>query len=259
MLHPPIRIALVQTALHWQAPAQNRAHLEEMLEDVAGLADLVVLPEMFTTGFSMDTRAAEVMNTDTCRWLRMTADRLGAAVVGSVMTADKGAYYNRQLVARPGQPLLWYDKRHLFRMAGEHEHYRPGTDRLIFEHLGWRICPLVCYDLRFPVFSRNHPQAYDLLLYTANWPARRALAWQTLLPARAIENLAYCAGVNRIGQDGNGHDYAGDSALFSYNGTPLVQLGGQNKIGLASLSYADLAEYRQIFPAWQDADDFTIL
>lgn len=251
-----MRLALLQTDLTWQAPAQNRSHLEERLEELAGTADLILLPEMFTTGFSMDTAVAEVHNTDTCRWLRMAADRLDACIVGSVMTRDGSRYYNRCYVARPGQPLLWYDKRHLFRMAQEHQYYTPGEDRLIFEYKGWRICPLVCYDLRFPVFSRNTPLSYDLLLYTASWPSRRALVWNTLLPARAIENIAYCAGVNRIGTDGNGHPYQGDSQILNFDGAPLLHLGSENKSGLATLSLAALADFRQAFPAWQDADAF---
>lgn len=251
-----MRLALLQTDLSWQAPAQNRSHLEERLEELAGQADLILLPEMFTTGFSMDTSVAEVHNTDTCRWLLMAADRIGACIVGSVMTRDGGRYYNRCYVARPGQPLIWYDKRHLFRMAEEHMHYTPGTDRLVFEYKGWRICPLVCYDLRFPVFSRNTPVSYDLLLYTASWPTRRALVWNSLLPARAIENIAYCAGVNRIGTDGNGHPYQGDSQALNFDGSSLVHLGSENKTGLVTLSLEALADFRRAFPAWQDADAF---
>jgi predicted amidohydrolase len=253
-----LRLALVQTELYWQNPTQNRGHFEELLQPLTGKADVVVLPEMFTTGFSMDTALAEVHNTSTCKWLQMNADRLGACVLGSVMTNDKGQFYNRFYIARPGQPMIWYDKWHLFRMAGEHQHYTAGQERLVFEYKGWRICPLVCYDLRFPVFSRNTPLDYDLLLYTASWPARRALAWNSLLPARAIENLAYCAAVNRIGTDGNNHPYQGDSQAIQYDGTSLYHAGAAEAVGQIVLSWDALQAYRQNFPAWQDADSFTI-
>ena len=260
-MHTPIeelRLALVQTNLHWQDPAKNRAHFEEILEDVAGRADLIVLPEMFTTGFSMDTSCAEVFNTDTCRWIKMAAGRLDACILGSVMTMDRGTFYNRLIVARPGEPLVWYDKRHLFRMAGEHDHYTPGDRRLVFTHRGWRICPLVCYDLRFPVFARNTPVAYDLLLYTANWPDRRRQAWNALLPARAVENLCYCGGVNIVGDDGNGHQYVGDSQVVAYDGAKMLEMGGANETGLVTLSHKSLMAFRDLFPAWQDADAFEL-
>jgi predicted amidohydrolase len=175
------------------------------------------------------------------------------------MTKDHGQFYNRLYVARPGQPLLWYDKRHLFRMAQEHNHYTPGQQRLVFEYLGWRICPLVCYDLRFPVYSRNTPMAYDLLLYLANWPARRALAWNSLLPARAIENLSYCIGINRVGTDGNGHAYQGDSQAIRFDGHTLCHLSDQETVVQIGLSGAELEAYRAQFPAWQDADSFEII
>jgi predicted amidohydrolase len=254
-----LRLALVQTDLFWQNPAQNRGHFEELMQEAAGKADLIVLPEMFSTGFSMDTACAEIHNTATCKWLQMNAERLKACITGSVMTNDKGQLYNRMYVARPGQPLIWYNKRHLFRMAREHEHYSAGNERLIFDYNGWKICPLVCYDLRFPVFSRNTPLLYDLVLYIASWPAKRALAWNTLLPARAVENIAYCAGVNRIGIDGNGHAYLGDSQAIGFDGHSLIHLQSENKIGFSTLSYEALTAYRQNFPAWEDADAFTIL
>jgi len=253
-----IRITLFQTAMAWHAPATNRHFLEESLQDLAGKTDLIVLPEMFTTGFSMDTAQAEVHNTHTSRWLQMQADRLKAGIIGSVMTQDQGHFYNRLYIALPGQPMQWYNKRHLFRMAQEHQHYTAGQERLVVEYMGWRICPLVCYDLRFPVYSRNAPVAYDVVVYIANWPAKRALAWNTLLPARAIENLCYSVGVNRVGTDGNGHPYQGDSQAISYNGQVLKHLGPEAGHATVSLSLAELATYRQDFPAWQDADLFTV-
>jgi predicted amidohydrolase len=252
-----LRVALIQPDLIWHNPSENRSRLEEKLVfSQEAKPDLVVLPEMFTTGFSMDTSQAETHLTNSCKWLQMVAERLEACVLGSVMTKDGAHFYNRLYVARPNQPIIWYDKRHLFRMANEQNFFEPGKKKVIFEYKGWRICPLICYDLRFPVFSRNTPLAYDLLVYIASWPARRALAWNNLLPARAIENLAYVVGVNRVGIDGNGHGYQGDSQAIQYDGQILAMLGAEETTQVIELSGLDLAHYRAQFPAWQDADSF---
>src|SRR5262249_47933268 len=191
---------------------------------------------------------------------------LDAAVTGSVQLRvnDGGAarVYNRLLFATPDGEVRHYDKRHLFRYAGEHERYAPGRQRLIVTWRGWRICPLVCYDLRFPVYARNRriddAFDYDLVLFVANWPSARSHAWRTLLRARAIENLSYCAGLNRVGTDGNNLGYSGDSALVDFLGQPLVELGAQEQVVTASLDAAALAAHRERFPAWMDADDFRI-
>ena len=253
-----LRLALVQSELAWHDPVANRAHFERLLTAV-GETDLVILPEMFTTGFSMDSAAlAEPAEGPTAVWLLEQARRLGAVVTGSLIVRDaNGQYRNRLLWATPEGELLHYDKRHLFRMAGEHEHYAPGETRLLVQLKGWRIRPLICYDLRFPVWSRAQDDT-DLLLYVANWPAPRRGHWNRLLPARAIENLCYVAAVNRIGRDGNGHPYAGDSQVLDFQGEPLVEAGAAAGVFRAMLSAAELAAYRQRFPAQRDADAFSL-
>lgn len=252
-----LRVTLVQQPLAWQDAAANRRHFESLLAAHAGTTDLVVLPEMFTTGFSMAAeRIAETMDGSSVAWLRALAQRLGAVVTGSIVVNDSG-YRNRLLWATPDGALAWYDKRHLFRMAREHEHYAAGDARRVFELHGWRVLPLVCYDLRFPVWSRNRGD-YDLALYVANWPAARRYPWTTLLRARAIENLSYVIGVNRIGTDGVGIEYSGDSAAIDPLGQPVIECGGDAAVTTVTLSAALLAAHRERFPAHLDADDFRL-
>jgi predicted amidohydrolase len=252
-----LNVALVQQPLAWQDADANRARFAELLAPLAGRTDLVVLPEMFTTGFSMGAaELAEDMGGPTVEWLRATAARLGAVVTGSLIVADDG-YRNRLLWARPDGTLAAYDKRHLFRMAREHEHYAAGQDRVVVELHGWRVLPLVCYDLRFPVWSRNRGD-YDLALYVANWPAARRYAWSTLLRARAIENLCYVVGVNRVGTDGAGIDYAGDSVALDPLGQPLAELGAAAAVTQVALSAEALTNHRRRFPAHLDADAFRL-
>lgn len=255
---PDLNIALVQTTLAWHDCAANHAHFEELLAQAAG-ADLVVLPEMFTTGFSMESqRLAEPENGITSQWILGQAKRLNAVVTGSVIVrAGDGSHRNRLLWARPDGELLHYDKRHLFRMAGEHEHYRPGERQVVFELKGWRVRPLICYDLRFPVWSRDARDT-DLLLYTANWPGARRQHWNRLLPARAIENLCYVAAVNRVGVDGKGLSYTGDSQVLDFQGESLLNVGEADGVFQVSLCAESLAAYRQKFPAYLDADAYEI-
>jgi predicted amidohydrolase len=253
-----LNIALVQTTLVWHDCKANHAHFEELLEQAQG-ADLVILPEMFTTGFSMDSETlAEAENGVTSKWLLAQAKRINAVVTGSIIVrAADGSHRNRLLWARPDGELLHYDKRHLFRMAGEHEHYSPGERQVKFELKGWRIRPLICYDLRFPVWSRG-AQDTDLLLYTANWPGARRQHWNRLLPARAIENLCYVAAVNRIGTDGKGFAYTGDSQVLDFQGESLLNIGEADGVFHVSLSAESLSAYRHKFPAYLDADTFEI-
>ncbi|WP_341959689.1 amidohydrolase [Pseudomonas sp. RC10] len=255
---PNLSLALVQTTLVWHDCQANHAHFEELLSQAQG-ADLVILPEMFTTGFSMESEAlAEPENGITSRWLLDQAKRLNAVVTGSVIIrAEDGSHRNRLLWARPDGELLHYDKRHLFRMAGEHEHYSPGERQVQFELKGWRIRPLICYDLRFPVWSRG-AQDTDLLLYTANWPGARRQHWNRLLPARAIENLCYVAAVNRVGIDGKSFAYTGDSQVLDFQGESLLNIGGADGVFHVSLSAESLDAYREKFPAYLDADTFEI-
>jgi predicted amidohydrolase len=258
-----LKVSLVQGATRWHDPAGNRDYYGALMAPLQG-SDLIVLPETFTSGFSNEAiHNAETMDGPTVAWLREQAHALDAAVTGSVQLRVEGKVYNRLLLVTPDGTVQHYDKRHLFRYAGEHERYAAGSERLVVEWRGWRICPLVCYDLRFPVYSRNRrtPNGfdYDLLLYVANWPTPRREPWRTLLRARAIENLCYCAGLNRVGTDGNGLGYSGDSAVIDFLGAPLAELGAQEQGITLTLDAAALAEHRARFPAWMDADEFRLL
>jgi predicted amidohydrolase len=261
-----LRVTLVQGDTRWHDPAGNRDYYASLVAPLAGATDLVLLPETFTSGFSNDALAnAETMDGATVAWLRGQAATLGAVVAGSMQLREGDGVYNRLLWASPDGDVRHYDKRHLFRRAKEHERYAAGRDAITVALKGWRIRPLVCYDLRFPVFIRNRhghdvPDAfdYDLLVFVANWPAARRHAWRTLLKARAIENLCYVAGVNRVGTDGAGIEYAGDSVAVDYLGMPIVELDDQPQVATVSLSAAALAEHRTKFPAQLDADAFTL-
>ncbi|MBX9757084.1 MAG: amidohydrolase [Pseudomonadaceae bacterium] len=257
-LLPDLKLALIQTTLVWQNPAANRAHFESLFAQ-AQCADLIVLPEMFSTGFSMQSaELAEAEDGPTTQWLREQAQRLDAVLTGSlIIQAADGSYRNRLLWARPDGSLAYYDKRHLFRMAGEHQHYRAGEQQVVLEVKGWQVRPLICYDLRFPIWSRDG-QDTDLLLYTANWPALRRQHWNRLLPARAIENLCYVAAVNRIGEDGKGFAYSGDSQVLDFQGDSLLAVEAADGVFRVTLKAAELAAYRERFPAYLDADDFQL-
>lgn len=256
-----LRVTLVQAELAWHDAPANRRHFEQLIQPLAGETDLIVLPEMFTTGFTMATEVAEPVNGPSVDWLRETAAQVNATITGSIVTQDHGRYFNRLIWMRPDGTHASYDKRHLFRMAREHEHYAAGNERLIVEVAGWRVCPLVCYDLRFPVWSRNQlatDKGYDVLVYVANWPERRRYAWQTLLRARAIENLSYCIGVNRVGKDAKGIDYVGDSAAIDFLGQPLTAPSETEFVATAVLDRAALENFRAKFPAHLDADAFVV-
>ncbi len=262
--NPDLRVALVQTDLHWQDKTANLALLEEKIWSLKNTCDLIVLPEMFATGFSMESALlAEPMNLQVHKWMKQLAAQTGSVITGTVIISEGGNYYNRLLWVMPDGTTQHYDKRHLFRMANEDASFAPGEQLPIFSLKGWKICPQICYDLRFPVWARNHwnngNAAYDLLFYVASWPAARISAWDTLLPARAIENLSYCLGVNRVGIDGNQIAYTGHSAAYDFKGERLVDLGEKDQIQVVSLSRSSLEEYRSKFPAWKDADKFTLL
>jgi omega-amidase len=251
-----LKVALIETALHWENPQANRAELEEVLSRQTG-HDLIVLPEMFTTGFTMNAAAlAEPPNLYTYRWMKQMAQRLQAVLMGSIIVKEQGHYYNRLLWVQPDGIVKHYDKRHLFRMAGEDSIYTAGNALPIFEWKGWRIAPQICYDLRFPVWSRNIGLKYDVLVYVANWPEAREAAWNTLLPARAIENAAYAVGVNRIGEDAKGITYSGASAAYDFLGKRVTNT--TKGIQEVSLSMEALLEYRTRFPVHLDADHFNL-
>ena len=255
---PTLNVSIVQADLRWHDAPANREYLAGLIGDIAEATDLIVLPEMFTTGFTMDAEAqAEPMHGESMAWLSGMAADKGAAVCGSLIIEDGGEFFNRFICMRPDGTFEQYDKRHLFRLADEDRHYSAGSKLVTFEHAGFRICPMICYDLRFPVWSRNR-DGYDLLLYVANWPSRRHLAWRTLIRARAIENQAYVAAVNRCGTDGNDLPYAGGSAIIDFLGQDVVDLGDREGVATASLDLADLTVFRERFPFHADADRFEI-
>lgn len=254
-----LHVSLVQTDLHWQQPEANMQMLDRLLEPLAGTTDLIVLPEMFLTGFCMQpAEAAEPEHGPGFEWMKRKAQALGAALTGSIAVRCGDRFYNRLWFVAPDGEAEFYDKRHLFRMSGEDRQYSAGQTRKVIHYRGWRILPQICYDLRFPVFSRNRND-YDLVLYVANWPEPRRQVFRVLLQARAIENYCYLAAVNRIGKDGNGYAYAGDSMLVDYRGDPIIDRApGCEFIAGSSLDGAGLLAFREKFPVWMDADDFVL-
>lgn len=252
-----LKITLLQQPLVWMDGPANLRHFARQMEDIAG-RDVIVLPEMFTTGFAMEAAAQSMAEEDVVAWMREQAQRTQALIAGSAALQTPRGAVNRFLLVEPEGRVHAYDKRHLFRMADEHHHYIAGDSRVVLAWRGWRILPLVCYDLRFPVWSRNRND-YDLALYVANWPAPRSLHWQALLTARAIENQAYVAGCNRVGTDGNGHHYRGDSRIITPQGEILATAEPHQATRIdGELSMTLLQEYREKFPAWQDADPFAL-
>lgn len=252
-----LRVTLIQQQLAWEEPGDNRRQFAELLAAAAPATDLILLPEMFTTGFSMNAIAnAEPAGGDTEDWLQAQAREYDCAVAGSIAVRVGDDVYNR-LIFATAEGVQHYDKRHLFRMAGEHRRYASGKERVVLSWRGWRIKPEVCYDLRFPVFSRNRDD-YDLLFFVANWPSPRAFHWRCLLQARAIENLACVVGVNRIGSDANGLDYCGDSLAFSERGEALADLADRAAVETVCFSGEALSAYRAAFPAQLDADNFEL-
>ncbi|HDL8488244.1 TPA: amidohydrolase [Yersinia enterocolitica] len=253
-----LKLTLLQQPLVWLDAQANLRHFDMLLESIQQ-RDVIVLPEMFTSGFAMNAAENAQPEAEVIDWLRHWAVRTDALIGGSVALNTPDGAVNRFLLVQPDGIIHHYDKRHLFRMAGEHHHYLAGKERKVIEWRGWRILPQVCYDLRFPVWSRNQ-QDYDLALYVANWPAARAKHWQTLLAARAIENQAYVAGCNRVGDDDNGHHYQGDSVILDALGEILAQAEpGQAAQLDAELSLETLQAYRERFPAFYDSDKFLLL
>lgn len=258
---PDLTVTLVQTELDWEDVAANLRRFDRLIDSLQVATDLIVLPEMFTTGFSMNAAAlAENMDGRAVSWLRDAARKTGAAVVGSIIVVADDRFYNRLCWADPKGSLETYDKKHLFGYAGEDQVYTAGSASLLVELKGWQIRPFVCYDLRFPVWTRNTntDPAYDLALFVANWPQRRSEHWKVLLQARAIENQAFVIGVNRIGTDGNGLYHSGDSSVIDPIGNILFRSAHTPCVFTLSLERSRLDEYRQIFPAWKDADPFLL-
>ncbi|MCW4469971.1 amidohydrolase [Flavobacterium sp. MFBS3-15] len=252
-----MKISLIQTALTWEDPQANRANFEKLINGI-GATDLIILPEMFATGFTMKPEAAaETMGGATVAWMKEIAAAKDSAITGSLVIEENGNYYNRLLFVFPDGEIKTYNKRHLFSLAGEEKAYTAGTEKLIVEYKGWKICPQVCYDLRFPVFARN-VEEYDLLLYVANWPSPRIFAWDTLLKARAIENMCYVAGVNRIGEDANGHPYPGHSQVLDCLGAMVADALGNEGAFSVELDREKMLETRKRFGFLNDRDRFTL-
>lgn len=250
-----LTVTIVQSELVWEDPAANLTAFDKRLEASTQQTDLVVLPEMFTTGFSMNAlKLAQDMGGEAVAWMREASARYGADIAGSMIIRDGQRHYNRMIWAKPDGTLQTYDKRHLFRMSGEHEIYSAGDQAVTVGLKGWNIRPFICYDLRFPVWTRNAEKQYDLAVFVANWPAPRSMHWETLLRARAIENQCYVVGVNRVGTDGNNLPYDGKSAVIDPTGKVLFQQKDTPAIHTQTLSHDVLTSYRDAFPAWMDAD-----
>lgn len=253
-----MKVALVQTTLHWENPQANRNHFEKFIDSITEKIDLIVLPEMFSTGFTMHPiDVAESMSGDTVAWLKSLAKSKESAIVGSLIIQENDRYYNRLVFVFPSGEIKKYDKRHLFTLAGENKTYTAGEEKLIVEYNGFKICPLICYDLRFPVFARNVEQ-YDLLIYVANWPKPRTNAWDILLKARAVENQSFVIGVNRIGTDNNEHEYIGHSQVVDCLGNDLLSPQETEGVFIVELNKNDMLETRKKMDFLADRDDFII-
>jgi len=254
---PDLRVTLVQSMLHWEDADANRTMFGGKLAALKGATDLIVLPEMFTTGFSMrSAELGEEMNGPTVQWMRDQARALDAALYGSVIITEQGKRFNRGLFVTPDGRVDTYDKRHLFRFANETDHFSPGHTRVVVQWRGWRLLLQICFDLRFPVFARNRGD-YDAILYVANWPEARRFPWSQLLIARAIENQCYVAGVNRVGMDGKGIHYSGDSVLLDPRGAVIASIEPSHEgVATAILNGEELDDFRKKFPVSLEADDF---
>jgi len=250
-----ITVSLIQTELFWEDIKANLAMLDAKIDTISEKTDVIILPEMFTTGFTMNAgKLAESMNGAAVSWITEKARQKNAHILGSAIIEEDKKYFNRLLLAKPDGEILTYDKKHLFRMAGEHNVFSAGNRHLTVTINGWKLRTFICYDLRFPVWCRNIENRYDAAIFVADWPARRALHWKTLLPARAVENQSYVIGVNRVGKDGNGLTYSGDSSIVDPLGNVLFTQADIPCIHTATLDYDRIREYRETFAAWQDAD-----
>lgn len=254
-----LKIALIQSDLVWENPIKNRQNFEEKIKTISEPIDIVVLPEMFTSGFTMQPEnIAETMQGETIKWMQKLALTLNIALTGSLVIKENDNYYNRLLFVHSEGKIETYDKRHSFTLAGEDKVYKAGTKKLIVDYKGWRICPLICYDLRFPVWARNIHN-YDVLLYVASWPKVRIAAWDALLKARAIENMSYTLGVNRIGLDGNNFEYVGHSIAYDYLGNPLSEENNEkDEIILIELNKPQQKNTREKLGFLNDRDEFFI-
>lgn len=253
-----MKIALIQSDLYWEDASANRKNFESKINQIDSDVNLVVLPEMFSTGFTMNaSEVAEIMQGETVLWMQSLAQQKQFALVGSLIIAEEGKYYNRMLFVFPDGAIRHYDKRHLFTLAGEDKSYTAGTEKVIVEYLDWKICLQICYDLRFPVFARN-TENYDLLLYVANWPKVRTNAWDALLKARAIENLSYVVAVNRVGLDANEYEHIGHSQVIDFLGNPVLDPQEKEGIFIVEVDKKPMLETRKKLDFLSDRDQFEI-
>lgn len=254
-----LKIALIQTDLVWENPEQNRINFTNKIENISTDVDVIVLPEMFTSGFTMNASAvAETMDGETVSWLKDLALKVDAAIVGSMVISENNTFYNRLLFIEPSGFITYYDKRHTFTLVGEDKVYTAGKEKVILHYKGWKIRPLICYDLRFPVWARN-TEDYDVLLYVANWPKTRVSAWDTLLKARAIENMSYCVGVNRVGVDGVNSEYSGHSAVYDVLGEELTGFKpNEEQTEVVTLEKRHVEAYRNKLKFLNDKDVFIL-
>ncbi len=255
-----LNIALIQSDLVWEHPEANRKNFTKKIEGISNPVDVVVLPEMFATGFTMNAeKVAETMQGETVNWMKQMAVKKNAAIAGSLVIKANGKFYNRFLFVEPSGDISIYNKRHTFTLANEHKTYTAGTEKVIVDYKGWKICPQVCYDLRFPVWARN-VEDYDVLIYVANWPKPRILAWDALLKARAIENMSYCIGVNRVGVDGINIEYVGHSGAYDVLGNSIANFqSGKEQTEIITLEKRHVEAYRNKFKFLNDRDTFSII
>jgi len=255
-----LKIAVIQTDIVWQNAELNRIRYSEKINGINDAVDVFVLPEMFSTGFSMKpVGISETMQGETVKWMQNLASERNAAICGSLIISEEKKFYNRFLFVEPSGEIKYYNKRHLFSLAGEEKVYKQGTEKLVIDYKGWKICPLICYDLRFPIWARN-VEEYDVLLYVANWPKARIVAWDTLLKARSIENMCYTIGVNRVGIDENGYEYSGHSAAFNCLGEQLTNtISNEAFIEIIELKKIHLIDKRKRFNFLNDKDTFEVL
>ncbi len=253
-----LKVAAIQSDLFWENKSANLSMFEEKCWQIEQEVDVIILPEMFTTGFSMNVEAlAEPFEFHTLKWMKQMAKLKNALLIGSFIVKEGSSFYNRLAAVKPSGEVRYYDKRHLFPLSFENDFFEAGKQRLVVEHNGWKICPLICYDLRFPVWSSNVGLAFDVLVYIANWPGKRKEHWDVLLKARAIENQVYTVGVNRVGVDGHELSYSGDSAAYSFDGR-LLALSQNEEILYFEFQKEPMDQYRQSFPIWKSMDDFEI-
>ncbi len=255
-----LKITVFQGYLFWENIDKNLQNISLRLSGIREKTDLIILPEMFNTGFTMNVGPlAESMNGKTMQWMEAVAKKYDCVVTGSLIITENNKFYNRLIWMRNNGTFEYYDKRHLFALGKEHQTYTAGKKRLIVELKGWKICPVICYDLRFPVFLRNKDAVYDLLLVVANWPEKRSLHWRTLIPARAVENQSYIVAVNRVGHDGNEVYHSGDSNCIDPNGNVVYYKRDEEDVYTFTINAEELIKVRNAMPFLADADNFKIL